>query len=179
MLVVGYLLVSGAAYLLTWGLVKPDNPLLIAVTLFVIAAAFTPVRLRLERAVDRAFFSQRRLYEKRLEQFARSLTTSVDMNDAVKKLTQQLDETLPVRIYLSAQPIVGRIRSLHRPGDGQATNRHPFRGGKRPYQDAARRIDGSIYGTETSAACRTVQRARPAGCAQYAGHCPASERRPA
>ncbi len=94
MLVIGYLLVSGAAYILTWGLIKPENPLLIAVTLFVIAAAFTPVRLRLERAVDRAFFKQTRLYEKRLEQFARSLTTSVDMNDAVKKLTQQLAETV-------------------------------------------------------------------------------------
>jgi signal transduction histidine kinase len=94
MLIIAYLLVSGAAYILTWGLIRPDNPLLIAATLFLIAIGFTPVRLRLERAVDRAFFKQARLYEKRLEQFARSLTTSVDMNDAVNKLTDQLDETV-------------------------------------------------------------------------------------
>ncbi len=94
MLVVGYMLVTGALYALTWGLIRPDNPLLIALTIFVIALAFTPARLRLEQVVDRAFFRQARLYEKRLEQFARALTTSVDMNDAVRQLKQQLQETV-------------------------------------------------------------------------------------
>jgi signal transduction histidine kinase len=94
MLIIGYLLLTGAAYILTWGAIRFDSPLLIAITLFVIAVAFTPMRLRLERIVDRAFFKQARFYESRLEQFARSLTTSVDMNDAVKKLNEQLDETI-------------------------------------------------------------------------------------
>ncbi|MCC7449997.1 MAG: GAF domain-containing protein [Anaerolineae bacterium] len=94
MLVVGYSLVTGALYALTWGVVRPDNPLLIALTIFIIALAFTPMRLRLEQAVDRAFFRQARLYEKRLEQFARTLTTSVEMDDAVRQLKQQLQETL-------------------------------------------------------------------------------------
>jgi signal transduction histidine kinase len=97
MLVVGYLLVTGAAFSITAGLLRPDNPIIIAGTLFVIALAFTPMRLRLERAIDEAFFRQRRAYEKRTEQFSRSLTASVELPDSVTKLKKQLTETVTPR----------------------------------------------------------------------------------
>ncbi len=94
MLIIGYLLLTSGAYLLTWGFIRADNPLVIGVTLFFIAVLFTPARLRLEQAVDRAFFRQARLYEKRLEQFARSLTAIVELDDVVQRLQKEIDETL-------------------------------------------------------------------------------------
>jgi signal transduction histidine kinase len=101
MLIIGYLLLTTAAYLFTWGLIRADNPLVIAVTLFIIAVLFTPARLRLEQAVDRAFFRQARLYEKRLEQFARSLTALVEMDDVIVRMQKEIDETLqPQYIFI-------------------------------------------------------------------------------
>jgi signal transduction histidine kinase len=124
MLVVGYLLVTGAAYSITAGIIRPDNPVIIAGTLFLIALAFTPLRLRLERGVDEAFFRQRRAYEKRAEQFSRSLTASVELNDSLGKLKKQLSETVAPRymfVFLqnsgtgeyeaTADPETGRVQT--------------------------------------------------------------------
>jgi signal transduction histidine kinase len=93
-LVVGYTLVTYALYLVTWNLVKWDNPILIALTVFGIAVFFVPVRTRLERFLDRTFFRQRRVYEQNIEAFARRLTTVVESNDAARTLIDQIDETL-------------------------------------------------------------------------------------
>src|SRR5258706_896133 len=93
MVVLGYLLVTSAAFVLTNGVIQATNPIIIAVTLFIIAVVFTPARLRLERLVDTSFFRQRRAYESRLEQFARSLTQSVELNDTIARLKLQLDDT--------------------------------------------------------------------------------------
>ncbi|MEP7288095.1 MAG: GAF domain-containing protein [Chloroflexota bacterium] len=97
MLIFGYLLITSATYFLTSGFVRADNPILIAITLFIIALLFTPMRLTLGQSIDRAFFRQRRIYEKRVEQFARSLTTSVDLADTVSKLKEQLEDTVAPR----------------------------------------------------------------------------------
>jgi signal transduction histidine kinase len=97
MLVLGYLLVTSAAFVLTNGVIQATNPIIIAITLFVIAVMFAPLRLRLERMVDTAFFRQRRAYESRLEQFARTLTQSVELNDVIARVKKQLDETVTPR----------------------------------------------------------------------------------
>ncbi len=110
LLVLAYLVVTGAAFYITNGLIQANNPVLIALTLFAIALAFTPMRLRLERSIDEAFFKQRRAFESRLEQFARALTQSVELADSVLLVKQELDETVMPR-YLFA--------FLRNPGTGE------------------------------------------------------------
>ncbi len=94
MLVIAYSFVTFAVYLLTWGLLRWDNPILIALTIFVIAVSFSPARLRLERIVDRTFFKQRRLYESRIEAFSRRLTLLTDLQDVTREFKTQLGDTV-------------------------------------------------------------------------------------
>src|SRR5258708_16027476 len=121
LLIIGYLLNTGAAFYVTAGVIRADTPLVIAITLFIIAVAFSPLRVRLEHAIDRSFFRQRRGYERRAEQFTRSLTTSVELKDVAQRLKQEIDETVApkymfvfLRNMLSgeyeayADPIIGR-----------------------------------------------------------------------
>ncbi|HLY28965.1 MAG TPA: GAF domain-containing protein [Aggregatilineales bacterium] len=97
LLVVGYLLVTTAAFYLTNGIIRAQNPILVAGTLFLVAVAFTPARLRLTRMVDESFFKQRRAYQVRLERFSRELTQAVDLTDTVSRLKREFDETLSPR----------------------------------------------------------------------------------
>lgn len=90
----GYLAVTGAAVILTSGVIRPNNPVIIAVTLFVIALLFTPMRVRLERFVERTFFRQRQQYGHRLEQFARSLAVSVRTDEIISGLEREITQSL-------------------------------------------------------------------------------------
>ncbi len=94
LLTVGYLALTGAAYLLTAGFIRPDSPFLIAGTLFVIALVFSPLRVRMERLIETAFFRQRRYYGQRLEQFTRDLATAIETHEIVEKLDKELKEAL-------------------------------------------------------------------------------------
>jgi signal transduction histidine kinase len=94
LLTVGYLLLTGAAYLLTVGFIRPDSPVLIGGVLLAIALLFAPLRVRMERFVERAFFRQRRYYAQRLEQFTRNLATATEVRDVVQQLDREIKETL-------------------------------------------------------------------------------------
>lgn len=100
----GYFALTGAIYVLTDAVIRPDNPVLIALTLFVIAALFSPLRVRMERLVDRAFFRQRRMYGRRLEEFARNLTATIESKDVVDLLHTELTIALaPQHLFIFLQ----------------------------------------------------------------------------
>ncbi|MBX3065333.1 MAG: GAF domain-containing protein, partial [Anaerolineae bacterium] len=106
-LVIGFLLVTSALYIITAGIIRTDNPVVIAITLFVIAALFTPVRVRLERAIDTAFFRQRRQYDQRLEVFSRALTSTIDVDEVTRTVYREIDESLApqyIHIFLRNYP---------------------------------------------------------------------------
>ncbi|MCE7948499.1 MAG: GAF domain-containing protein [Chloroflexi bacterium CFX4] len=107
LLTVGYLALTGAAYLLTAGFIRPDSPFLIAGTLFVIALVFSPLRVRMERLVETAFFRQRRYYGQRLEQFTRDLATAIETREIVEKLDKELKDALsPQYSFIFVQNIL-------------------------------------------------------------------------
>ncbi len=93
-LVLSYSFVTLALYLLTQGIVKWDSPLLVAITIFIIALVFSPTRARLESLVDRTFLKQRAEYETRVEGFARQLSLLVEVGAITKALRDQMDDTL-------------------------------------------------------------------------------------
>lgn len=94
MLIVGYGLIVSAAVALTQNVIQADNPFIIALVIFVVAVAFTPARLRLEAALETAFFRARRQYDTRLEAFARKLTMVVDVEDVTRLLQNELQGAL-------------------------------------------------------------------------------------
>ncbi len=93
-LILGYTLLTLALYFVSWGVLRWDNPILIAVTIFIIAVAFAPVRIRLERLLNDTFFRQRRRYESNIAAFARRLTSVVEGKDAAREFQTELESSL-------------------------------------------------------------------------------------
>lgn len=96
LLVIGYLLVTVA---LGIGIVdflnlEADSPILIALTIGVIAALFGPARSYLRQAIDEVMFRQRRSYQQRMEAFNRQLTSAVTLDDILTVVKSELEETL-------------------------------------------------------------------------------------
>lgn len=112
-LVIGYTLVTFAIYLFTWTLIKWDNPVLIAITIFIIAVGFAPVRVRLEKLLDNTFFRQRRIYESNIEAFSRKLTMVVEGDDAAREFTRQMASTLnPEHVFVFLRnPLTGEYEA--------------------------------------------------------------------
>lgn len=129
MLVLGFMLLTGAAYALTAGVIQPNHPLLIGLTLFVVAVMFMPLRIRLERLVEDTFFKQRRLYERRLERFATAMTMTIETSDVVKQVKAELAETLrPQYMFIFLRnPISGEFEAVPDPDTGEPMTDVRFR----------------------------------------------------
>mgnify|MGYP005844386771 CR=1 FL=1 len=97
----GYgLLVTGFAAL-TGSIIQANNPLVIAITVFLMALLFVPVRNVLERQVDRAYFRRHRLYQQRVETLAQELTRVAALGGVVEAIRRHLNETLaPTHSFL-------------------------------------------------------------------------------
>lgn len=121
MMVLGYLLLTGAAYALTAGVIQPSSPLLIGLILFAVAVLFMPLRIRLERIVEQTFFKQRRMYERRLERFASAMTTTIESGDVVRLVKAELAETLKPQYMFTflRNPISGDFEAVADPETGK------------------------------------------------------------
>ena len=97
----GYGLLVAGATLLAGSAVQANNPLVIAITVFLMALAFVPVRNLLERRVDTAYFRTHRLYQQRIEGLAQELTRVNSLTGIVEAIRRNLNETLaPTHSFL-------------------------------------------------------------------------------
>lgn len=102
-LIVGYfLLVLGASLIARNALqLNANDPVLIALTIFIIAALFLPVRSYLQQRIDEVYFRTRRSYQGRVEAFARTLTTLTEFDQIVAAFQKELQDTIaPSRIFI-------------------------------------------------------------------------------
>lgn len=92
-LVGGYFLLTLGASLF-WAQILPNNPLMIAMTLFLIAVLFTPLRSRLQDRIDAIYFRRRRRYEGKVEAFTREISTLTDTRLTIQAFRNVMDEAL-------------------------------------------------------------------------------------
>jgi signal transduction histidine kinase len=83
----GFSLMLGAA-------VQAGHPAVLATLVFILVAAFNPLRQRLQALVNEAFFRGTRPAAEQLESFGRDLTRAVALKDVVRALDQQLAAVL-------------------------------------------------------------------------------------
>jgi signal transduction histidine kinase len=102
-------ILTGTVYILVvWGVnlafgsvVSANNPLVIGVMIFVVAAALNPTRERLQRAIDSIFFKGRVVYQERLQQFGNDLTQAVELPQIIQLLRQYIDFSLqPEEVHI-------------------------------------------------------------------------------
>lgn len=103
LLVLSYLMVTvalgiGAVDVLN---LEADSPVLIALTIGVIAALFGPARNYLRGQIDEALFRQRHNYQQRMDGFSRALTTAATLDEIFTAVKAEVMESLaPQAVFL-------------------------------------------------------------------------------
>ncbi|MDX9992175.1 MAG: GAF domain-containing protein, partial [Anaerolineales bacterium] len=91
-LAVGASLVFGAAF---------NNPLVIALAVFVSALLLNPVRARLQEVIDSIFFRGERAHQQRIKTYTRNLTAAVDLQQVLAILRDQIAVSLlPSQLHI-------------------------------------------------------------------------------
>ncbi len=102
-LIVGYFLVVFGSTLVTRSTFQmaASDPLLVALTVFIMAVLFLPLRTYLQNRIDRIYFRTRTDYQERVEAFGRELTSLADIDAIVEAFQRQLRETIaPVNAFV-------------------------------------------------------------------------------
>ncbi|MEJ5201597.1 MAG: GAF domain-containing protein [Anaerolineales bacterium] len=99
---VGYaLMLTGLTLLLGELIPTIGKPVVIGLTIFILALLLLPVRQRLERLVSSAFFRGEQAYQDRLQTFSSELTGLVDLKDIVRVLREYVQHSLlPVNLHV-------------------------------------------------------------------------------
>lgn len=97
--IAGYLtLAVGSA--LVFGTVF-NNPLVIAVAVFLAALLLNPVRARLQEIIDSIFFRGERAHQERIKVYTRNLTAAVDIQQVLQILREQVTVSLlPAQLHI-------------------------------------------------------------------------------
>jgi len=92
MAVLGYLALAFGASLVFGSAF--NNPLVIGLTVLLIALLLNPIRMRLQEMIDSIFFRGERAYQEKIKEYSRTLAAAVDLQQVVKILRDQITVSL-------------------------------------------------------------------------------------
>ncbi len=94
-LIFGYsLLVMGANFVMRQAVGLNSNEILVALTIFIIALLFLPIRSYLQQRIDAIYFRKRADYQARAETFASRLGSVESLDEIVSGFRQEMEQTL-------------------------------------------------------------------------------------
>ncbi|GAB1421137.1 hypothetical protein MASR2M15_12810 [Anaerolineales bacterium] len=100
-LVMGYFLLVFGTSLFIQRQIEANHALLIALTIFLVAIGFLPLRNRLQEKIDSLYYRTRRSYQFLVEDFSKRLTTLVSYNDIIREFKKLLDDTVaPSNVFV-------------------------------------------------------------------------------
>ena len=95
----GYLLLAVGAAMLFGS--TSNNPLLIALAVFLSALLLSPIRSRLQEVIDALFFRGERAHQEQLKSYTRDLTSAVDIHQILQILREQISVSLlPSQLHI-------------------------------------------------------------------------------
>lgn len=87
---------------------QATHPLLIGVLVFVLVVTINPVRLRMQRLLDAAFFRGARASARQLEAFGRFLTRALTLDEIQRALAEQIQTAVrPAHVFLFLRDSIG------------------------------------------------------------------------
>ncbi|MBN8639489.1 MAG: GAF domain-containing protein [Anaerolineae bacterium] len=99
--IIGFFLLMLSMAIISSGYISANNPVLLALSVFLTAVFFNPLRQRLQERIDAIYFRQRIDYQARVEAFAQKLTTLTDLRSIVTELQMQIETALlPAQIFI-------------------------------------------------------------------------------
>ncbi len=94
------LLVSGLS-LIFGDLLQNRYPILVGIVVFIIALSIYPLRTRLQKRVDAAFFRGLEVYQESLQAFGRELTQLTDLEKIIQLLREYVESAIsPTRLFI-------------------------------------------------------------------------------
>ncbi len=100
-LIAGYFLLVFSASVIAQRTIGADDPILIAVLIFLMASLFVPVRSQVQAQIDQIYFRRRLNYQAKVEAFAQKLGALVEFNDIVREYKREINKTLqPSGVYV-------------------------------------------------------------------------------
>ncbi|MFN8375536.1 MAG: GAF domain-containing protein [Anaerolineae bacterium] len=100
-LIMGFFLMVFGVSLLTNSVAKPTDPLLVALTIFIVSVGFLPIRTYLQKRIDEIYFRTRRNYQEQIERFGQKLTQLVDLPRINNEFRSLVESTLmPSNIFI-------------------------------------------------------------------------------
>jgi signal transduction histidine kinase len=123
MAVSGYALLVAGLTQIFGGLFSPSNPLVVGLTVFVLALGLNPLRVYLQNRIDQVFFRGQAVYRQRQQAFGRALTQAMDMNQIVATLGQYVDQALlPSRLHIFVYDPASALFKAAAGSDGRPTS---------------------------------------------------------
>jgi signal transduction histidine kinase len=96
-----YMLLVGGLSLLVGDVLKPTNPLLVGLMVFLLAISLNPVRNYLQGAVDRFFFKGQLVYRELQQSFAHELTQAMELATIIELLRSFVERAMsPAYLHL-------------------------------------------------------------------------------
>lgn len=100
-LVVGYFLFVTGLTFVTQGAIQANNPILVALTMFGMVLAFSPLRNALQERIDSIYYRTRYNYQQSLEQFSQKLTSLVNFDEIIGEFESVLEDSIsPNNIFI-------------------------------------------------------------------------------
>lgn len=100
-LVSGYFLLVFGTTLILQETIPSNSPLFVALTIFIIALAFLPIRSVLQRRIDRIYFRMRLNYQEYARQFTQNVSQADDINAVIAAFRSTLAETIaPANVFV-------------------------------------------------------------------------------
>lgn len=93
-LIFGYFLLVLGGSLFATDVIAIDNPLILVITIFVVAVLFVPVRTRLQNTIDGIYYKKRYDYQGILEDFGQDLITMTDVDEMIDLFRSKLQATV-------------------------------------------------------------------------------------
>jgi signal transduction histidine kinase/putative methionine-R-sulfoxide reductase with GAF domain len=94
------LLVWGVSFLLE-GQMPANNPLLIGLMVFILAAAFNPIRTRMQNRINAVFFRGQTVYQEHLQEFSGQLTQTISLDSIIDVLRNFVEDSLnPTQLHV-------------------------------------------------------------------------------
>jgi signal transduction histidine kinase len=108
-LIMGFFMLVLGVSLLTNSAINSTDPLIVALTIFVISVLFLPVRNRLQKRIDDIYYRTRRNYQEQLEGFGQKLTQLTDLPRINTEFRSLVESTLmPSSIFIFLPDVEGK-----------------------------------------------------------------------
>jgi signal transduction histidine kinase len=120
---IGYALLVAGFSLVFGGIFDISNPYVIGGIIFILAFLFTPMRSRVQAAVDTIFNRGSRTYRERLQAFGHELTMAMEMPAILNLLRRYIDEPLvPFHLHIYIHDPLSKLYEAAPDADGVRTS---------------------------------------------------------